>query len=187
MFDGFFTTIGNLINELSWKKIANMIVIIFILVIIVFVIDISTKFFTLQRLEKEIKLYIEIADKSNNPILDEIHNKLADKLYKCVNSEIVTSGSVKDISIPQWLKLFISLSYPWFILSLFFIPGTLKKDKSSSSVLLGVIVFGCFIGFIGIFIPVLFSKIFRYGLLPWMFFFLFIIVILVIQAIKKKS
>jgi hypothetical protein len=187
MFDNLWTSIEKLVTDFSLKKLLHLLIIVIVIALIVFTFDIFTNFFSLKKIENEVKILNQFSSIKNTVEYANTERILLAQLNKCISNQSDILQWIKTrIILPQWAVQGLSFMYPWLLIILYFSIGVFKKRDGALRIFGGSIVFTIFIGVIGCFIPVFLGETFRYLIFPVISFLFLVVALAKIGGMKKS-
>ncbi|KAF0142939.1 MAG: hypothetical protein FD122_205 [Stygiobacter sp.] len=184
MFESIFNFLDKIITDFSWRRLLTFVAFFMLLGAIVFIAESYTNYFSLNKLEKETFLLKEIAmlkpKIENDSTLKIIYVSLTKELDHLVNNE----SSTPSIN-PMFLRFFAG-AFPWILLTIAFVPG-FKRGTTTSSTLVGGIIFIIIFGGAGLLLPSSWGSTIHYIIYPLGHFLIVAFIALIFQAKNKKA
>ncbi len=184
MFESIFKFLDKIVTDFSWRRLITFITFFLILGVIFFLAESYTDYFSLNRLEKETFLLKEIATLKPKIENDSTLKIIYIGLTKDLNDLVNNKSRFPSIN-PYLLRFFVG-AFPWIILTLAFIPG-FKKGTTTSSTIVGGIIFIIIFGGIGLLIPSSWGSTIHYAVYPFGHFLIVSLIALFLQAKKRKA
>jgi hypothetical protein len=181
--------ISNLVATFNIRRAFALAAILAIVCFAAWTVDQYTRYSELNRLERIIALVEKIQSIDKEKRLSEETSALLDDALAKVGTLVAPDRRGDDSTAGPGLQInwsrFGSGSLPWFLFSLFALPGMIKREENSIMGFLGVQFLTIFFGLVFIVVPSAGNKAVDYLVLPWAAFMVIAGIPISVFAAKK--
>ena len=190
MLEPLFKLFDKMITDFSWKRLFSLFLMLGVIIGIFGLFESYTNYFEYKKIEKQITLLKQLIELNNNDVI--IKDKELNSIHASIKKRLVTNSLTSPeekifAKIPQSIWQFLTGAFFWFVLSFSYIPGMRRGDKDANNAFIGLIIVGIIAGIIGALLPTNLNKIVLYIIYPIGHFLIVSILILAIQALKKRK
>lgn len=187
MFEAIYQFIEKLFTRFSWPRLLFLVLVMLFLFLALLVFETYTDMMRLGRMDRCVGLLKDLATLeassalSSNATLQQIHSQLGLQL-----EALVLESQIRTTVSPTLLKL-LTATIPWFITMLLFARRSTRENRSLGLTIASFVILALPFVIISTVLPLCSRTWINYVLYPWGSYLAFLVVILVIQGVRKRK